>query len=194
MAEQNMTSAYEIVSYLVLPANFTAIGIALLMLVIADVTERLKTGSIVDGPTHILNRRGIADISEKVMANCQRAKQPISLILIDIDLFDSIKQQYGSKTGQQALSAFTKTITEILRRGDFIGQLREERFILVLPNTDESETLKLAEKIRLAVGQISIQYRTENIRLTASLGVLSTQTTYCYHTLISNGVNAISLG
>lgn len=192
MADQSMTSAYDIVSYLVLPANFTAIGIALLMLVIADLNKSLKTSSIVDELTHTLNRRGIADISEKVMANCQRAKQPISLILIDIDHFDSIKQQYGFDTGQQILGTFTKTITDFLHKGDFIGQLQEERFVLVLPNSDEDETLKLAERLRLAVGQISIQYRTESIRFTVSLGVLSTSTTYCYHTLIGRAEHALS--
>lgn len=192
MAEQSMTSAYGIVSYLVLPANFTAIGIALLLLVISDLNKSLKTSSIVDELTHTLNRRGIADISEKVMANCQRAKQPISLILIDVDHFDSIKQQYGSETGQQVFSTFTQTVTDILHKGDFIGQLQEERFVLVLPNTDEDETLHLAEKLRLAVGQIIIQYRTESIRLTASLGVLSTRTTYCYHTLMGNAEQALS--
>lgn len=191
VTEQSMTSAYNIVSYLVLPVNFTAIGLALLMLVIADMTERLKTTSIVDHLTHTLNRRGIAEISEKVMANCQRAKQPLSMILIDIDHFGLLKKQYGSKTVQQALIAFTKTIATILHKGDFFGQIQEQRFVLVLPNTDEDSTLQLAERLRLEVGQIGIQYRTEIIRFTASLGVLTTRTNYCYQTLLRDAEQAL---
>jgi diguanylate cyclase (GGDEF)-like protein len=190
--QQNMTSAYDIVSYLVLPANFTAIGIALLMLLIADVTERLKKGTIVDELSGTLNGRGIADISAKIMANCERAKQSVSLILIDIDHFDSIKQQYGSKARQQVLQTFIQTITNILHQGDFVGQIRNDRFVVVLPNTDEVTTLKLAERLRLSIGQISIQRRTENIRVTASLGVLSTRTTYCYDSLINTAELAMS--
>jgi diguanylate cyclase (GGDEF)-like protein len=190
--QPSMTSAYDIVSYLVLPANFTAIGIALLMLVISDVVERLKNAAIVDELSQSLNGRGIANLSEKIMANCQRAKQPVSLILIDIDHFDSIKQQYGSNARQQVLKTFSQTITKILHKGDFIGQIRNERFVVVLPNTDETNTLKLAERLRLAIGQISIQCNSENIRITASLGVLSTRTSYCYDSLMKKAELAMS--
>ncbi len=189
---QNFASAYDIVSYLILPANYTAVGVALLLLVIADLNQRANLASIVDQQSQLLNRRGIAELSEKVMANCQRASQPISLILIDIDYFDSIRQQYGAKTKQQALSAFTKTITDILHKGDFIGQLREDRFVVVLPNMDEVKALNLAEQMRLAVGQISIQHKTESIRFTASLGVLSTRNNDSYQSVISRAEQALS--
>lgn len=190
--QPSMTSAYDIVSYLVLPVNFTAIGIALLMLLISDVIERFKDTSIVDELSQSLNSRGIANISAKIMANCQRAKQPVSLILIDIDHFDSIKQQYGSKARQQVLNTFSQKIANILHKGDFIGQIRNQRFVVVLPNTDETNALKLAERLRLSIGQINIQCRSENIRITASLGVLSTRTTYCYNSLMKKAEKTLS--
>jgi diguanylate cyclase (GGDEF)-like protein len=189
--EAYLLSAFDIVSYLLLPTIYTATGISLLILVIFDMSEQVNNVSITDQQTGTLNRRGVEETCEKVMAHCQRSQQWVSLILTDIDNFGTIKEQYGNNTANLALMAFRDTLNANLRKGDYIGRLEDEEFILILPVTDEAGAMQMAERMRLAVGQICVENRNQDIRFTASFGVVSSQRDYFYNILLSRAEDAL---
>lgn len=189
--EAYLLSAYDIVSYLLLPTIYTATGISLLILVIFDMSERVNNVSITDQQTGTLNRRGVEETCDKVMAHCQRSQQWVSLILTDIDNFSTIKEQYGNNAANLALMAFRDTLNSNLRKGDYIGRLEDEEFILILPVTDEAGAMQMAERMRLAVGQICVENRNQDIRFTASFGVVSSQRDYFYSILLSRAEDAL---
>ncbi len=189
--DQSLQHYYELVSFLLLPAAYTAIGIGILLTIISDLSEHNNELSITDSLTGTLNQNGIEQIAAKLMAHCQRSDQWISLILTNVDNLQSINEQYGHHAGDMVLRTFANTLTTNLRTGDYIGRVGGEEFLLLMPNTSDDGALQMAERLRLATGQICLTEREQEIRFTASFGVVSSRHEYFYSKLLSRAEHAL---
>jgi len=136
-----------------------------------DADKRADT----DFLTGILNRRAFVERFEAEFQRAVREKIPISLILSDIDHFKDINDTHGHQVGDHVLQKFTKCVTSACRCYDFIGRHGGEEFIICLPNTDCKQSIKIAERIRMAVEELNINllYLKKPIKVTASFGVVS---------------------
>ncbi len=125
--------------------------------------------------TGILNRRAFAVRFDEEFQRAVREKSPISLILADIDYFKEVNDIHGHQVGDLVLQKFTKCLTNVCRPYDFIGRQGGEEFIICLPNTGYEQGKKIAERIRRAVEELSINllYLKEPIKVTASFGLAS---------------------
>lgn len=133
-----------------------------------DVAERAAR---VDALTGVANRRAFAEIAEAEVQRALRYGTPVSLMLIDVDHFKSINDQYGHPTGDAALANFARILLQAVREVDVVGRWGGEEFVILLPGTDAAEALPVAERMRAATADCRLQVEGRQILYTASFGV-----------------------
>ncbi len=156
---------------IVLVANIlTNFGIVVMTKERADARNQRLAYS--DELTGLHNRRHLQSTLQQQLAQAQRSEEPLSLLLIDIYFFKHINDQHGHLSGDLVLRALAHTIRAQLREQDIAGRWGGEEFMLLLPATDRSGALVLAERLRAAVQEHP--FRTESgvrLQVTISLGV-----------------------
>jgi two-component system, cell cycle response regulator len=136
--------------------------------VLMDEQKRLAT---IDALTSLKNRRSFVEQARIEISRCQRYSLPLSLILLDVDHFKSINDTRGHAAGDQVLTALGNLLGRQLRTCDVAARWGGEEFVILLPNTDGAGALVLAERLRVAIERLQIQYEGVAIPVTASLGI-----------------------
>ncbi len=131
----------------------------------------LRKSALTDALTGIFNRRALIRESEREIALARRASRPISVIAIDVDLFKSINDRFGHHGGDVALCAVADLLRAGLRRTDLIARLGGEEFACVLPETNISGALHIAEKLRDRLASTPISLPAGTIQITFTAGV-----------------------
>ncbi|MDD2829890.1 MAG: diguanylate cyclase [Sulfuricurvum sp.] len=110
-----------------------------------------KNNAETDKLTGLANRVKIDEmlLSEQLRAN--RHKQPFSIILADIDLFKDVNDHFGHQTGDLILQEFAQTISDNIRKTDFVGRWGGEEFLIICPHTDLRGATALAENLRATI-------------------------------------------
>lgn len=130
--------------------------------------------SVTDGLTNLYNRRAITKLLEKELADSAVLAQPVSVILLDVDLFKRINDIYGHLIGDKALQAVASTLKNTLRKVDQLGRYGGEEFLVVLSNTDPQQAMFIAERCRQAIHEaVVFDEHDEALQVTASFGVAS---------------------
>ena len=127
-----------------------------------------------DGLTGVANRRMFDSVLEMEWANALRNKQPLSVILLDIDYFKQYNDCYGHIQGDECLKQVAAALGKVGSRArDFFARYGGEEFVLVLPETDEESAHKVAERCRSAIFKEQIPHAESAAGqiLTISLGV-----------------------
>lgn len=114
------------------------------------VALRHKQSSLLDPLTAVPNRRAFLNRGAKLIDRSGISRQPVALLLFDLDRFKSINDQYGHSAGDEALVAFCRVATSQLRPTDLFARLGGEEFGCLLPDTSRTEALAVAERIRVA--------------------------------------------
>ena len=133
--------------------------------------ETLRIQAMQDPLTQILNHGAILDALLNEINRGQREHQPLSLILADLDGFKNVNDSYGHVAGDQVLIEVARRMRNCLRSYDAIGRYGGEEFLIVLPNSDESQALRLAERIRVAVCSEPFRFHHVDLTVTVSQGV-----------------------
>jgi two-component system chemotaxis response regulator CheY len=113
-----------------------------------DANHRLEEMATHDSLTGLLNRRALYDLASRELARAQREGLPLSVIMIDLDHFKQINDNYGHLTGDQALRQAGDVLAKGLREYDLLGRWGGEEFLMVLSGTDVPESLAVAERLR----------------------------------------------
>lgn len=141
----------------------------------SDLLEKL---ALIDALTNLPNRRRFEQILKREWARCRRSQEPISIVILDIDHFKQFNDHYGHLAGDRCLRRVARALPIPLKRpADSIFRYGGEEFIAVLPETDHSVALNLAEEIRLQVAKLSIPHVdgiADHPYITVSLGVTTT--------------------
>ena len=137
--------------------SFTRLLFALAILVfISYVGERsidrfqksLHELSITDYLTKLYNRRKIDEILLAEIKNAQRYQTPLSIIILDVDHFKEINDQYGHLIGDHILIQLSELLKAEIRETDFLGRWGGEEFIIINPHTSEKEAYAFAQRLR----------------------------------------------
>jgi diguanylate cyclase len=100
-----------------------------------------------------------------------RYKSPLTLIIWDIDHFKLINDNFGHKAGDKTLTLVAQLILNNCRETDFISRFGGEEFVMLLPNTDSEQSLKVAETIRSIIANSGFNHNGKSITLTISCGI-----------------------
>ena len=154
--------------------------------------QKLESFATIDGLTGVLNRRGLEDAAVKMQDICKRINLSMAILLIDIDHFKKVNDKYGHLTGDDVLRHLSKEIAKILRSSDVLGRYGGEEFCVFLPNTNESEAVGLAERIRAGVEANPFKNVSESIKATVSIGVAdSVRAGYDFKGLVATADSAM---
>lgn len=144
-----------------------------------DVTEshnaqtELLDESRRDPLTKLLNRRGFDILSQEFMAFVSSKNMVFSLILIDIDHFKKVNDDFSHHHGDQVLIQLSRIIASHLRVDDIAARFGGEEFLIMLPLLTKKKALKIAERIRKEVEESIIEVDGSKIDYTISCGVAS---------------------
>jgi len=133
--------------------------------------EAAEMAARIDPLTGARNRRAFTEAAEIELQRALRYGTPLSLIMIDLDHFKSINDTYGHATGDAVLASFARSVAQEVREVDVVGRYGGEEFVVLLPNTEVTEALRVAERMRLAVAGTELQVQGQVLRYTASFGV-----------------------
>lgn len=134
---------------------------------------RLSRLSRVDGLTGALNRRGLDDAIPEVAAPEpeDRPGQPLSVVMVDVDHFKRVNDQYGHAVGDEVLRAVARRLGGVLRASDAVVRYGGEEFVLLLPGINLQSAARVAERGRKVVAESPVHAASLSIAVTISCGV-----------------------
>lgn len=138
-----------------------------------EANQQLQVLARQDGLTGLANRRRFDEVLGEEYRRAIRTRSPIAVIMLDVDRFKSFNDTYGHPGGDACLRALAQALNGAARRpADLPARYGGEEFVLLLPDTDIQGAMALAERLREAVGALSIPHTgSEAGTVTASLGV-----------------------
>jgi diguanylate cyclase len=141
------------------------------ILQVREHADTLEKEVLLDELTQVSNRRAYDLQIGDTLRSYHRDGVPVSLILIDIDLFKRVNDDYGHRAGDKCLQEIAKLIKDALRKTDFFARYGGEEFIAILDGSNAKEARNVAEKIRSRIEKSRFSYHEEIIPVTISLGV-----------------------
>jgi diguanylate cyclase (GGDEF)-like protein len=128
-----------------------------------------QTRASTDALTGLPNKRALDDTFKRMLALAGRNLSSLSVMLLDLDHFKNVNDTFGHERGDEVLAAIGALLRGQLRAGDFPARLGGEEFIALLPDTDRSGAMKLAEGLRRAIHGLKVGGLERPV--TASIGV-----------------------
>jgi diguanylate cyclase (GGDEF)-like protein len=145
---------------------------------LADITERRRLEEELarqageDALTGLSTRRRFFELADREVRRVQRQQGALSMLMLDVDHFKSINDEYGHQAGDAVLQELGHRIREMLRDVDIAGRLGGEEFAIVLPDTAQARAMDVAERLRKAVAQAPVRLPDGAVlHFTASIGV-----------------------
>jgi diguanylate cyclase (GGDEF)-like protein len=124
-----------------------------------------------DSLTDLYNRRAFLEMARPIWSTAQRNQRPMTMIMVDIDHFKQVNDQFGHEVGDNALMQTADLLAQVCRAGDLLSRWGGEEFLLLLPETDLEQACVFAERIRISLEALGLPIESDSIFLTASLGV-----------------------
>jgi diguanylate cyclase (GGDEF)-like protein len=140
------------------------------MLVSERAVSTHKAAAAMDPLTGMLNRRGFAEASARVIEREANAGRPVTALIFDIDHFKGINDRFGHPAGDELLKLFSALVVGNLRISDLSGRIGGEEFAALLPCSLE-EGVVAAERVRLAFASAGICVEDGPVDTTVSVGV-----------------------
>lgn len=158
------------------------------MLIYSDVTdivrnaEEMERLATTDGMTGIYNRRHFMTLADRELHRARRYNRPIAFLMIDIDFFKIINDDFGHQVGDAMIVHLASLARECKRDSDVLARIGGEEFALLLPETDLQQAQGVAERLRCEVGSNPLVAASGTIPATVSIGVA----------VAAEGVNEVS--
>ncbi len=124
-----------------------------------------------DPLTKLSNRRFFIKEANRILELAKRYGEPLSLLMLDIDNFKRINDEYGHDVGDEVIKALAWIIKENVRSSDIPARIGGEEFAILLPKTDERGAVMVAERIRHGFRNSSVKVDGKDIWTTLSIGV-----------------------
>ena len=138
---------------------------------VMELNSQLQQLAMMDDLTNLPNRRSFFTRGSDEVSRSRRYKEPLSLIMLDIDHFKTINDTFGHESGDIALQQLARLLSKHTRSVDIPARLGGEEFGILLPNTPLANAAILAERLRHAVEEECCQGEEKKLSITASFGV-----------------------
>jgi diguanylate cyclase (GGDEF)-like protein len=133
--------------------------------------NELRRLAATDGLTGALNRAGFFESAQQMYEQ----RQHLALLMVDVDHFKSINDQYGHAVGDSALRHLAVMLRQTTRETDLLGRVGGEEFVVVLPSSSVAKAASVAERIRSRVADSALEWGDRLIEMTVSVGVAARQ-------------------
>lgn len=133
--------------------------------------ERLREDGLTDSLTGLSNRRFFERRLKEEVKRWYRNDTALSCMLVDIDFFKNVNDQYGHQVGDTVLKKVSNLLGSDLRASDVLARYGGEEFVLLLPETDGSHAIEIAERLRECIEKQEKWGASESISITISIGV-----------------------
>lgn len=133
--------------------------------------ERLEHRANYDVLTNLLTRRAFNELLAEEFSYAQQHSNILCCVLIDIDNFKSINDQYGHHSGDRVLESFASTSKKNLRESDFIGRWGGDEFVLILPKTELDQAVMIAERLCQDISTLNVSIDNDHLNFSVSIGV-----------------------
>ena len=139
--------------------------------------RELETAASTDAKTGLLNPVAWEHLAQRELARAQRENYGLGVLIIDIDRFKRVNDEYGHLVGDHVLRGVGRCIETEVREYDGVGRFGGEEFVAVLPDVTELDALVIAERVRTKVNELRICNLTEGVEpreddlLSVSIGV-----------------------
>ena len=144
---------------------------------------RLFTFAATDALTGLYNRRYILTELENQLKIAKRNKRVFSIVIMDIDDFKHVNDNYGHSAGDELLKKLAFIMDHSLREQDIPGRVGGEEFLIILPETGMKGAFQLADRIRERIAETELIYKGIAIKATISAGISQYQANADTHTL-----------
>ncbi len=133
--------------------------------------KELKVKAQEDSLTGLFNRRHLEERLAEVYALARRTRQPLSIVIADLDHFKQVNDCFSHAVGDRVLRGIARLFRRHCRESDLVARYGGEEFVLVLPNTTAMQARIVCENIRRAVAAHSWHHISEGLRVTMSFGI-----------------------
>jgi len=124
-----------------------------------------------DALTELYNRRHFNEMMDKEIARTMRHHRPLSLCIVDVDLFKPVNDRYGHISGDEVLRQIAQLIRRHARNDDVTGRIGGEEFAVLLTECDTDAAFAFAERLRTAVADIRFVVGGDQLQITISIGI-----------------------
>ncbi len=160
---------------------------------IALYQEKLFTAATTDSLTNSANRRYFMELGKKEFQIQVLQKQPMSVLVFDLDHFKSVNDTYGHAVGDAALKHFTQICQKNVRGTDVFGRIGGEEFAVVLSGVSQEKGMELGERIRNALSSTPLDIDRKSVPLTVSVGLATLTEQTSFGELLDNADKALYL-
>lgn len=136
-----------------------------------QMVEKLDQLASYDALSQVYNRRKLLEEADKEAIRAMRYYDHLSVLMIDIDHFKNVNDQFGHLAGDEVIFNVAQMIKRKIRSIDIVGRYGGEEFVAVLSNADKDSGLRVAESIRREISEMKILYGEETISVTVSVGL-----------------------
>lgn len=144
---------------------------------------QLRHLATTDGLTGLFNRRAFQERLNEEVERAGRHLQLISLLIVDVDHFKQVNDIFGHQAGDEVLRRVAQVLQENARSYDCVARFGGEEFAVILPKTDEAESMIIAERLRTQIASVSYAGR----QITASLGIATLAAEFTVSDTEANG-------
>ena len=139
---------------------------------LAEANSRLRESNRRDVLTGMFNRRHFREVFEQMLHHAAETRQPISLLLIDLDHFKRVNDEHGHLAGDECLRALARSLSDCLAQEVAVcARFGGEEFVVVLPGVSALRVVDIAERVRRHISSLPVRYSGKEIVMTASIGV-----------------------
>lgn len=134
--------------------------------------NRLKLASY-DSLTKLWNRNKILEFFKEELERCRRENQSTGLIMVDIDHFKRVNDNYGHFIGDKVIIEVARRLKKSIRRYDKIGRYGGDEMLIILPDCNSTNVKKISERLRQGVSEKKIKTGNDSLKITISAGATS---------------------
>lgn len=140
-------------------------------LVLREKIQTEHAHALLDALTDVPNRLAYDERIKEEIARWQRFKNPLSLVMVDVDHFKRINDNFGHAAGDKALKVIAKLLEQKTRQTDYLARYGGEEFVLIMPGATCETAKPTVEKLRVFVASSGFHFKGEPVTITVSCGI-----------------------
>jgi diguanylate cyclase (GGDEF)-like protein len=154
--------------------------------------QKVEIDAATDALTGHWNRRALDDVFKQQLEWRASSGRPFSILMLDIDFFKNINDEFGHMVGDDVLRAFAQRLREFLRSADICARFGGEEFVVVLPETSLATAMEVGERIRKGIAQAPLLNK-PRVQATVSIGVATMEKEQSINELLAAADAAVYL-